>query len=107
MIKFKANLKVEAMEDKSIPKRDGEMFDFTEVVLSSGGKYPTHIVARLQNETQKELLQTGKSYPLELGITSYKRQDGRIWNNFIVDSVNTAEDDNGPTEYVEDGDIPF
>ena len=107
MIKFKANLKVEAMEDKSIPKRDGEMFDFTEVVLSSGGKYPTHIVARLQNETQKELLQTGKSYPLELGITSYTRQDGRIWNNFIVCAVEVETyDDSQPVE-LESDDIPF
>lgn len=107
MIKFEATLKVDTIEDKSVPKRDGDTFEFTEVVLSNADKYPVSIVARLANATQKELIKTGRTYPFTIGIASYKRQDGRIWNNFIVDSVNISEDDNGPAEYVEDGDIPF
>lgn len=107
MIKFEATLKVDSMEDKSVPKRDGDTFDFTEVVLSTADKYPVSLVARLSNGTQKELIKTGGTYPFTIGITSYKRQDGRIWNNFIVDSINTQDVDNGPSEYVEDGDIPF
>ena len=41
MIRFTAELTIKRIEEKSIRKRDGDMFNFTEVTLEQAGKRPT------------------------------------------------------------------
>ena len=114
MIKFTAQLTIKRIEEKSIRKRDGDMFNFTEVTLEQGGKRPTLLVARADDEVVGSL-QEGLKANFDLGITSFTTQDGRTFNNFVVldMAVSAAKNigkthDGRPTEVVELGDdIPF
>lgn len=86
MITFTKEFKVEEVTEKSITKRDGTPFEFTEVLLSEGDKRKTYIVARVKDEA-KDLMRKGSKLPLEIEITSWKRDDGKVWNNFVVKNV--------------------
>ena len=91
MIKFSAKMKVLALEKKSIKKRDGGTFDFTEAKLEQGTKYKTIIMARVYDEVIAKL-KVGAVADMDLGITSAEAADGRVFNNFVVTDVLDAED---------------
>lgn len=83
MIKFNAELTVKKIENKSVRKRDGGTFDFTEVTLEQKGKRPTIIVARA-NDDVVATLREGLKANFDLAITSFTSQDGRTFNNFLI-----------------------
>lgn len=83
MIKFTAELTIKRIEEKSVRKRDGDMFNFTEVTMEQGGKRPTLLVARADDAILPEL-QEGLKANFDLGITSFTTQDGRTFNNFLI-----------------------
>lgn len=91
MIKFSAKMKVLSLEEKSIKKRDGGTFEFTEAKLEQGTKYKTIIMARVYDDAVAKL-KVGKVADMDLGITSTEAADGRIFNNFVVTDVLDAED---------------
>ena len=110
MIKFSAKMKVLSLEEKSIKKRDGGTFDFTEAKLEQGTKYKTIIMARVYDDAVAKL-KVGKVVDMDLGITSAEASDGRIFNNFVVTDVLGAEDapeEKQPKPVSIDGDeLPF
>lgn len=91
MIKFSAKMKVLSVEEKSIKKRDGGTFDFTEAKLEQGTKYKTIIMARVYDDAVAKL-KVGAVADMDLGITSTEAADGRIFNNFVVTDVIDAEE---------------
>ena len=91
MIKFSSKMKVLSLEKKSIKKRDGGTFDFTEAKLEQGTKYKTIIMARVYDDAVAKL-KVGTVADMDLGITSAEAADGRIFNNFVVTDVLGAED---------------
>ena len=91
MIKFSAKMKVLSVEEKSIKKRDGGTFDFTEAKLEQGTKYKTIIMARVYDDAVAKL-KVGTVADMDLGITSTETADGRIFNNFVVTDVIDAEE---------------
>lgn len=91
MIKFSAKMKVLSLEKKSIKKRDGGTFDFTEAKLEQGTKYKTIIMARVYDDAVAKL-KVGTVADMDLGITSAEAAGGRIFNNFVVTDVLDAED---------------
>lgn len=106
MITFVKEFTVEDITTKTINKRDGTPFTFTEATLVDGVKKKTYIVARVYDDMVSEL-QRGSKQNLEIEITSWKRDDGKIWNNFVVKNVLGV---NKPAETAApwDGDpIPF
>ena len=86
MITFVKEFTVEDITTKTINKRDGTPFTFTEATLVDGVKRKTYIVARVYDDMVSEL-QRGAKQNLEIEITSWKRDDGKIWNNFVVKNV--------------------
>ena len=105
MIKFTAELAIKRIEEKSVRKRDGDMFNFTEVTLEQAGKRPTVVVARADDSILPELRE-GLKANFELGITSFTTQDGRTFNNFLITdmTVGTAKNiANVPTGYPDAG----
>ena len=110
MIKFSAKMKVLSLEEKSIKKRDGGTFEFTEAKLEQGTKYKTFIMARVYDEVVAKL-KVGTVADMDLGITSAEAADGRIFNNFVVTDVLGAEETSEeklpePTPFVGD-ELPF
>lgn len=91
MIKFSAKMKVLSVEEKSIKKRDGGTFDFTEAKLEQGTKYKTVIMARVYDDAVTKL-KIGTVADMDLGITSTEAADGRIFNNFVVTDVIDAQE---------------
>lgn len=90
MIKFTAELTVKKIEEKSVKKRDGGMFNFTEVTLEKGGKFPTVIQARAQEDIVGDI-KLGMKANFDLGITSFTTQDGRVFNNFQITLVEAKQ----------------
>ena len=86
MIKFTAELVIKKIEEKAARKRDGDIFNFTEVTLEQGGKRPTLLIARA-DEAVLPSLQEGLKASFDLGITSFTTQDGRTFNNFLITDV--------------------
>lgn len=86
MITFTKEFTVENIATKTISKRDGTPFTFTEATLVEGVKKKTYIVARVYDDVVSDL-RRGQKQNLEIEITSWKRDDGKIWNNFLVKSV--------------------
>lgn len=86
MITFTKEFTVENINTKTITKRDGTPFTFTEATLVEGMKKKTYIVARVYDDMVSELRQ-GSKQNLEIEITSWKKDDGKIWNNFVVKNV--------------------
>lgn len=84
-------MKVLSVEEKSIKKRDGGTFDFTEAKLEQGTKYKTIIMARVYDDAVAKL-KVGAVADMDLGITSTEAADGRIFNNFVVTDVIDAEE---------------
>lgn len=104
MITFTKEMKVEKVEEKTITKRDGEPFEFTEALLSEGDKRKTYLVARVKDDI-KDLIREGSKLPMEIEITSWKRDDGKVWNNFVVKNVQNGA---GKWDTMNQGDeIPF
>lgn len=108
MITFTKEFTVEDIAKKTINKRDGTPFTFTEATLVEGVKKKTYIVARVYDDVVPSL-QRGAKQNLEIEITSWKRDDGKVWNNFVVKNVLGA---NKPAEHApfythDDGEIPF
>jgi len=101
MIKFNAELTVKKVENKSIRKRDGGTFDFTEATLEQAGKRPTIIVARVDDAIVADIRQ-GLKADMELGVTSFTTQDGRTFNNFLLLNVSVKQ----PIEPLETAMIP-
>lgn len=91
MIKFTTELTVKKVETKTIKKRDGGDFTFTEATLEQGGKKPVTILARVSDELVSEL-QTGKKQSMDIGITSFTTNDGRVFNNFLVTFVDAPKE---------------
>lgn len=91
MIKFSAKMKVLSVEEKSIKKRDGGTFDFTEAKLEQGTKHKTIIMARVYDDAVAKL-KVGTVADMDLGITSTEAAGGRIFNNFVVTDVIGAEE---------------
>lgn len=91
MIKFSAKMKVLSVEEKSIKKRDGGTFDFTEAKLEQGTKHKTIIMARVYDDAVAKL-KVGTVADMDLGITSTEAAGGRIFNNFVVTDVIDAEE---------------
>ena len=108
MIKFSAKMKVLSLEEKSIKKRDGGTFDFTEAKLEQGTKYKTIIMARVYDDAVAKL-KVGTVADMDLGITSTEAADGRIFNNFVVtDVIDTEEVKEKPKMVPFEGDeLPF
>ena len=108
MIKFSNEFTVSKIEHKSLQKKDGSRFDFDEVTLETGGKYKTYLVARASEEAVNDIAE-GKKFDVEIGITSWKQDNGKIWNNFLITNVNPiaakATERVKPLEV--DDDIPF
>lgn len=92
MIKFTTELTVKKVETKTIKKRDGGDFTFTEATLEQGGKKPVTILARVSDELVPEL-QTGKKQSMDIGITSFTTSDGRVFNNFLVTFVDAPKEE--------------
>lgn len=86
MITFTKEFTVENIATKTISKRDGTPFTFTEATLVEGIKKKTYIVARVYDDVVSDL-RRGQKQNLEIEITSWKRDDGKIWNNFLVKGV--------------------
>ena len=109
MIKFTAELTIKRIEENSVRKSDGDMFNFTEVTLEQGGKRPTVLVARADDAILPELRE-GLKANFDLGITSFTTQDGRTFNNFLLTDVAVKQPGNAPVSYSEPDmgdDIPF
>lgn len=83
MITFEEKLTVKKLEHKSVAKKDGGTFDFTEAILEKGGKQPTYLVCRV-GEAIEPLLKVDETAVFEIGITSYVGKDKRVWNNFVI-----------------------
>lgn len=112
MIKFSGKFLAKKVEEKSVKKRDGGTFDFKEVVLEHVAKKPTLIVARVSDKVTEDLIE-GSKYELDIVITSWESDTGKIWNNFVIMEVIDVEHGNAKpqsntTDYVEmDDELPF
>lgn len=110
MIKFSAKLKPLSIEQKSIKKRDGGMFNFTEVRLEHGTKYKTLLVARATDEVAPSI-KIGKIQDMDIGISSNEGSDGRVFNNFVITDILPDEEvpttESEPAARVVGDDLPF
>lgn len=112
MINISGKFLAKKVEQKSVKKRDGGTFDFTEVTLEQVAKKPTTIVARVSDKVVEEFVE-GSKYELDIVITSWESDTGKIWNNFLVmDVVDVEHGNNAPQQAVPsydsaDDDIPF
>jgi hypothetical protein len=112
MIKVSGKFLAKKVEQKSIKKRDGGTFDFTEVVLEQVAKKPTTIVARVSDKVVDEIIE-GSKCELDIVITSWESDTGKIWNNFVIMDVIDVEHgavqqaQSAPVSDYADDDIPF
>ena len=112
MIKISGKFLAKKVEQKSIKKRDGGTFDFQEVTLEHVAKKPTLIVARVSDKVVEGFVE-GSKYELDIAITSWESDTGKIWNNFVIMDVIDVEHGNAKTQSntsdydVMDGEIPF
>lgn len=90
MIKISGKFLAKKVEQKSVKKRDGGTFDFTEVTLENVAKKPTTIVARVSDKIVEEFVE-GSKYELDIVITSWESDTGKIWNNFVIMDVIDVE----------------
>ena len=110
MLKISGKFVAKKVEEKSVKKRDGGTFDFKEVTLEYVAKKPTTIVARVSDKVVEEFVE-GSKYELDIAITSWETDTGRIWNNFVIMDVVDVEHTNAKSNeanYVAvDDDLPF
>ena len=112
MIKISGKFLAKKVEQKSVKKRDGGTFDFQEVTLEHVAKKPTLIVARVSDKVLEEFVE-GSKYELDIAITSWESDTGKIWNNFVIMDVIDVEHGNAKpqsntTDYdVMDDELPF
>ena len=112
MIKISGKFLAKKVEQKSVKKRDGGTFDFQEVTLEHVAKKPTLIVARVSDKVVEGFVE-GSKYELDIAITSWESDTGKIWNNFVIMDVIDVEDDNAKpqsntTDYdVMEDELPF
>lgn len=112
MIKFSGKFLAKKVEQKSVKKRDGGTFDFQEVTLEHVAKKPTTIVARVSDKVVDEIVE-GSKCELDIVITSWESDTGKIWNNFVIVEVIDVEHGNAKpqsatTDYVDmDDELPF
>lgn len=90
MIKFSGKFVAKKVEQKSIKKRDGGTFEFQEVTLEHVAKKPTTIVARVSDKIVEGFVE-GSKYELDIVITSWESDTGKIWNNFVIMDVIDVE----------------
>ena len=90
MIKISGKFLAKKVEQKSVKKRDGGTFDFQEVTLEHVAKKPTLIVARVSDKVVEEFVE-GSKYELDIAITSWESDTGKIWNNFVIVDVIDVE----------------
>lgn len=90
MIKISGKFLAKKVEQKSVKKRDGGTFDFQEVTLEHVAKKPTLIVARVSDKVVEEFVE-GSKYELDIAITSWESDTGKIWNNFVIMDVIDVE----------------
>lgn len=110
MIKISGKFLAKKVEEKSLKKRDGGTFDFKEVTLEHVAKKPTTIVARVSDKVEEEFVE-GSKYELDIVITSWESDSGKIWNNFVVmdviDVEHSASKPQAPAPDYGDDEIPF
>jgi len=110
MIKISGKFLAKKVEEKSLKKRDGGTFDFKEVTLEHVAKKPTTIVARVSDKVVEEFVE-GSKYELDIVITSWESDSGKIWNNFVVmdviDVEHGASKQQAPAPDYGDDEIPF
>lgn len=112
MIKISGKFLAKKVEQKSVKKRDGGTFEFQEVTLEHVAKKPTTIVARVSDKVVEEFVE-GSKYELDIVITSWESDAGKVWNNFVVMDVidvehgNSAQQQATPSYDSADDDIPF
>lgn len=112
MLKISGKFVAKKVEEKSVKKRDGGTFDFKEVTLEYVAKKPTTIVARVSDKVVEEFVE-GSKYELDIVITSWESDTGKIWNNFVVMDVIDVEHgtvqktQSAPVIDYADDDIPF
>ena len=115
MIKVTGKFLATKVEQKSVAKRTGGNFDFTEVTLEQVTKNPTTIVARVSDKVVEGFVE-GSKYELDIVITSWKSDAGKIWNNFVIMEVIDVEHCGQPQKAAapapagnnfDDDDIPF
>lgn len=113
MISFHHSFVVDNIEDKKIPTRNGDTFEFTEVTMYTKGKYPTWLQARLESPDMKLQLLGGEEYAMDISVSSWKSDDGRVFPRFTIRNivpVNPREviDQAPPAASYDDDDmIPF
>ena len=90
MIKISGKFLAKKVEQKSVKKRDGGTFDFQEVTLEHVAKKPTLIVAKKKKKVVEEIVE-GSKYELDIAITSWESDTGKIWNNFVIMDVIDVE----------------
>ena len=112
MIKISGKFLAKKVEQKSVKKRDGGTFDFQEVTLEHVAKKPTLIVARVSDKVVEGFVE-GSKYELDIAITSWESDTGKIWNNFVIMDVIDVEHGNAKpqsnaSDYdVMDDELPF
>jgi hypothetical protein len=112
MISLHHSFVIDHIEDKKIPTRNGDTFEFTEVTMCTKGKYPTWLQARLESPEMKMQLIAGEEYAMDISVGSWKSDDGRVFPRFTIRSivaVNPREvmDVSHETPSYDDSDIPF
>lgn len=113
MISLHHSFIVDHIEDKKIPTRNGDTFEFTEVTMYTKGKYPTWLQARLESPDMKLQLLGGEEYAMDISVSSWKSDDGRVFPRFTIRNivpVNPREVMDVPPEtpsYDDSDDIPF
>lgn len=114
MLTMHGSFVIDHIEDKKIPTRSGDTFEFTEVTMFAKGKYPTWLQARLESPDMKLQLIGGEEYAMDISISSWKSDDGRVFPRFTIRSfvpVNPKQVIDAPAEipnYDYEGDeIPF
>ena len=111
MIKVSGKFLAKKVEQKSVKKRDGGTFDFTEVVLEHVAKKPTIIVARVSDKIVEDFVE-GSKYELDIAITSWESDSGKVWNNFVIMDVidvehGNAQPQSAPVNDYDGDEIPF
>jgi hypothetical protein len=113
MIRFSGKFTAIKVEQKSIAKRSGGNFDFVEVELEEKSKKPTTIIARVSDKVTETFVE-GSIYDLDIVVTSWKSDAGKVWNNFVImDCLDVQHGQTAPAQpapaesYADDDEIPF
>lgn len=108
MIKFSGKFVAKKVEKKSIAKRSGGTFDFVEVELEEVSKKPTTIVARVSDKVIEDFIEDS-IYDLDIVVTSWKNDAGKVWNNFVImECVDVVHPQKSAAEQAwDDCEIPF